>query len=72
VAILQHNGSKTPTLLAIYLGAAALLTLIAVLTARETLGTDLAANVIPDHAVATAHPTSRAVPASAPSPEPTT
>ncbi len=41
VAILQHNGDKTPTLLAIYLGAAALLTLIAVAAARETRATDL-------------------------------
>jgi metabolite-proton symporter len=36
VAILQHNGSKTPTLLGIYLGAAALVTLVAVLAAKET------------------------------------
>lgn len=41
VAVLQHNGDKTPTLLAIYLGAAALLTLIAVAFARETRATDL-------------------------------
>ncbi len=44
VAVLQHNGSKTPTLLAIYLGAAALLTLVAVALARETRGADLLAD----------------------------
>ncbi|HEU5353673.1 MAG TPA: MFS transporter [Actinocrinis sp.] len=43
VAVLQHNGSKTPTLLAIYIGAAALLTFIAVLAARETRASNLVA-----------------------------
>jgi MFS family permease len=41
VAVLQHNGDKTPTLLAIYLGAAALLTLVSVALASETRATDL-------------------------------
>jgi MFS family permease len=47
VAVLQHNGAKTPTLLAIYLGAAALLTLVAVALAHETRATDLLATPTP-------------------------
>jgi hypothetical protein len=41
VAVLQHNGGTAPTLLAVYLGAAALVTFVAVLLARETRATDL-------------------------------
>jgi MFS family permease len=41
VAVLQHNGSKTPGLLSLYIGAAALLTVIALAFGRETKGADL-------------------------------
>jgi metabolite-proton symporter len=41
VAILQHNGSKTAGLLSLYVGAAALVTVIALLLGRETRGADL-------------------------------
>ena len=47
VAVLQHNGSKTSGLLSLYLGAAALVTVIALIFGRETRGVDLLGNVSP-------------------------
>jgi hypothetical protein len=47
VAVLQHNGSKTPGLLSLYLGAAALLTVIALAFGRETRGVDLVDDLSP-------------------------
>ena len=41
VAILQHNGSKTAGFLSLYLGAAALITVVTLLLGRETRGADL-------------------------------
>ena len=41
VAVLQHNGSKTGGLLSLYIGAAAILTVITLLISRETRGREL-------------------------------
>jgi hypothetical protein len=72
VAVLQHNGGKTPTLLAIYIGAAALLTLVAVFAARETRASDLTAETDPGVSAPQSPVAARAAsPSGRPSPEPT-
>jgi len=41
VAILEHNGSKTGGWISLYIGAAAVVSVIALICGRETRGRDL-------------------------------